>query len=164
LTSKPKLTRQLPDAGMALLSRFSEPVRELILALRSRVLRIVPRAHEVVTDVGYTVSFRYGPDDRMKTTFIYVTGFTRHANLGFLNGVSLQDPAGVFEGDGAAMRHVKFESVGQIRQATWLDGYLGAALAGAGLGLNMGDAQTEVRARTGKGQAAHRLRSASSLT
>ena len=156
---KATVTRVLPDSGMELLLRFSEPVRDLMLALRSRVLRVVPHAHEVETDVGYTVALRYGPDDRMKTTFVYITGFAKHANLGFLNGASLKDPAGVLDGDGAAMRHVKFESIGQIKRATWLDSYLKAALATAGLGPKMGDGQTEVRprTRTGKSRVARRL-------
>jgi hypothetical protein len=151
------VTRRLPDAGMKLLDRFSEHVRELLLELRSRILRVVPRAHEVVTDVGYTVSLRYGSDDRLKKTFVYVAGFTKHANLGFMHGTFLNDPARVLAGDGAAMRHVKFESVEQIVRATWLDRYLKAALLTAGLSPNMGDAQTEVRPRTGKSRAARRL-------
>ncbi len=150
---KPTVTRPLPDAGLSLLERFSEPVRELMLALRARVLRVVPHAHEVVVDVGYTVAFRYGPDDRMKTAFVYVTGFSMHANLGFLNGASLQDPAGILDGDGVAMRHVKFESLGQLKRASWLDHYLKAALSTAGLNHDIGDAQTDVRPRTGKSKA-----------
>jgi hypothetical protein len=133
---------------MKLLDRFSESVRQVMLLLRSRVLAVVPHAHEVVIDVGYTVAFRYGPDAGMKAAFIYVTGFSKHANLGFLHGATLKDPADVLEGDGAAMRHVKFESVQQVVRATWLDRYIKAALSNAGLGPKMGDTQTEIRTRS----------------
>jgi hypothetical protein len=118
---QPAVARELPNAGLKLLDRFSDHVRELILELRNRILLVMRRAHEVVTDVGYTVSLRYGSDDRMKKTFVYVSGFSNHANLGFMNGTSFTDSARVLAGDGAAMRHVKFESVEQIVRATWLD-------------------------------------------
>ena len=143
-------TRPLPDAGLELLARFSEPVRAAMLQLRNRILGIMPRAHEVLVDVGYTVALRYGPDARMKSTFVYVAGFAGHANLGFLNGASLNDPDHVLDGAGAAMRHVKFESLAQIAAAKWLDRYLLAALVQAGLSPAMGDAMTEVRPRTGE--------------
>ncbi len=39
--------------------------------------------------------------------FGYVNVFKAHANIGFFNGASLTDPAGLLEGTGKRMRHVK---------------------------------------------------------
>jgi hypothetical protein len=39
--------------------------------------------------------------------FGYVNSFKSHVNVGFFNGASLEDPAGVLEGSGKRMRHVK---------------------------------------------------------
>jgi len=39
--------------------------------------------------------------------FAYTNAFTAHVNVGFFQGASLADPAGLLEGDGKAMRHVK---------------------------------------------------------
>jgi hypothetical protein len=39
--------------------------------------------------------------------FAYVDAFTAHVNLGFFHGASLADPAGLLEGTGRFMRHVK---------------------------------------------------------
>jgi hypothetical protein len=39
--------------------------------------------------------------------FGYVNAFKAHANVGFYNGVALADPAGLLEGKGKRMRHVK---------------------------------------------------------
>ncbi len=39
--------------------------------------------------------------------FGYVNAFTRHVNIGFFQGASLDDPAGLLEGTGKRMRHVK---------------------------------------------------------
>ena len=39
--------------------------------------------------------------------FAYVDAFTAHASLGFYQGAALEDPAGLLEGSGVRMRHVK---------------------------------------------------------
>src|SRR5688572_30785536 len=39
--------------------------------------------------------------------FGYVDAFKAHANVGFFQGVELADPAGLLEGEGKRMRHVK---------------------------------------------------------
>jgi len=39
--------------------------------------------------------------------FAYVDAFTVHVNVGFFRGAELPDPAGLLEGSGKYMRHVK---------------------------------------------------------
>jgi hypothetical protein len=39
--------------------------------------------------------------------FGYVNTFKAHVNIGFFNGATLDDPAGLLEGTGKRMRHVK---------------------------------------------------------
>ena len=39
--------------------------------------------------------------------FAYVNAFKAHVNVGFFLGAELQDPAGMLEGTGQRMRHVK---------------------------------------------------------
>ena len=39
--------------------------------------------------------------------FGYVNVFTSHVNIGFFHGASLEDPAGLLQGSGRFMRHVK---------------------------------------------------------
>ncbi len=39
--------------------------------------------------------------------FGYVDAFSAHANVGFFHGAALNDPAGLLEGSGKTMRHVK---------------------------------------------------------
>lgn len=39
--------------------------------------------------------------------FGYANAFTAHVNVGFFLGASLPDPAGLLQGDGKYMRHVK---------------------------------------------------------
>ena len=39
--------------------------------------------------------------------FVYVNAFKAHVNVGFFHGDELHDPAGLLEGSGKFMRHVK---------------------------------------------------------
>jgi hypothetical protein len=41
--------------------------------------------------------------------FAYVAVFRNHVNVGFFHGASLPDPAGLLEGTGRYMRHVKLK-------------------------------------------------------
>lgn len=42
-----------------------------------------------------------------EAAFGYVDAFRAHVNIGFYQGASLPDPAGLLEGSGKRMRHVK---------------------------------------------------------
>lgn len=61
--------------------------------------------------------------------FAYVNAFKAHANVGFYYGAMLADPAGLLEGDGKRMRHVKLrlgkeldaEALGDMIAAAYRD-------------------------------------------
>ena len=57
--------------------------------------------------------------------FAYVAAFKAHAAVGFFHGADLADPAGLLEGDGKRMRHVK------LRPAEPIDADALAELIGA---------------------------------
>ncbi len=46
--------------------------------------------------------------------FAYVNAFTAHVNVGFFRGAELADPAGLLEGTGKYMRHVKLGTDGDL--------------------------------------------------
>ena len=46
--------------------------------------------------------------------FAYVDAFSAHVNVGFFRGAELADPAGLLEGAGKNMRHVKLRPDGDI--------------------------------------------------
>lgn len=46
--------------------------------------------------------------------FAYVGAFKAHVNVGFFRGAELADPAGLLEGTGKLMRHVKLRPDGDI--------------------------------------------------
>jgi hypothetical protein len=65
--------------------------------------------------------------------FAYVNAFTSHVNVGFFYGAELADPAGVLEGHGKRMRHVKLRP--------------GAAVNAPALARLIDDAYADIKAR-----------------
>lgn len=49
--------------------------------------------------------------------FAYVGVFKAHVNVGFFNGTELSDPAGLLEGSGKFMRHVKLRPAVTVDEA-----------------------------------------------
>jgi hypothetical protein len=60
--------------------------------------------------------------------FGYVNVFTAHVNVGFFQGAALPDPAGLLQGTGKLMRHVKLRP-GEATDAASLSRLIGAAYA-----------------------------------
>lgn len=58
--------------------------------------------------------------------FGYVNAFKSHVNVGFFHGAALEDPAGLLEGSGKHMRHVKLR-VGTQANTAALDELIYAA-------------------------------------
>jgi hypothetical protein len=58
--------------------------------------------------------------------FGYVNSFKSHINLGFFHGALLEDPAGLLEGSGKRMRHVKLKLRTELNTAA-LDALIEAA-------------------------------------
>lgn len=58
--------------------------------------------------------------------FAYVNVFTAHVNVGFFQGAGLRDPAGLLQGSGKFMRHVKLRA-GVAVDAAALQGLIEAA-------------------------------------
>ena len=58
--------------------------------------------------------------------FGYVNAFSAHVNVGFFHGAALDDPAGLLEGTGKRMRHVKIRW-GQLVNAAALSELIAAA-------------------------------------
>jgi hypothetical protein len=53
--------------------------------------------------------------------FAYVNSFKSHVNVGFFYGAELEDPAGLLEGSGKRMRHVKLKPGREPNEAALRD-------------------------------------------
>jgi hypothetical protein len=102
--------RRPPDPQLlGFLEAYDRPIADLALGLREIILEEVPDVSESIYQV-YTVAIWFGFSGKMKDMFCYIATNARHINLGFPRGSTLPDPNRVLEGDGKAMRHIKFAS------------------------------------------------------
>jgi hypothetical protein len=102
--------RRPPDPQLlGFLTAYDRPIADLALALREIILEEAPDATESIYQV-YTVAIWFGFSGKMKDMFCYIATNAKHVNLGFPRGAALADPNRVLEGEGKAMRHIKFKS------------------------------------------------------
>ncbi|MBA3896148.1 MAG: DUF1801 domain-containing protein [Sphingomonadaceae bacterium] len=80
-------------AGEDELRRFAKPWFDRMRACGAEVRELLNDGHPTAC-VG-------------DAAFGYVNAFTAHVNVGFFHGAELDDPAGLLEGSGKRMRHVK---------------------------------------------------------
>ena len=138
--------REPPAAVHELLASHPDHVVATVLAVRDRVLRAFPSAHEIVWDANNAVSLVYSLDERWRDTgVVHVAAYSKHVNLGFNHGAGMDDPLGILAGSGAAIRHVRVEDP----EAPWIEDYVRGALDHLGFAPGDGDGGTTVRSSTG---------------
>ncbi|HKV04156.1 MAG TPA: DUF1801 domain-containing protein [Candidatus Acidoferrales bacterium] len=105
-----------PDPQLiGFLEAYDRHISDLALALRETILEEAPDASESIYRV-YTVAIWFGFSGKMKDMFCYITTHERHVNLGFPRGASLPDPNRVLQGEGKAIRHIPFASLGDVER------------------------------------------------
>ena len=82
---------------------------EIVAEVRAIIRAAAPEARE---------AFKWSqPVYESNGPFAYIKAFPRAVNIGFWRGVDLEDPAGLLEGDGARMRHLKLTAGGPVHSA-----------------------------------------------
>jgi hypothetical protein len=84
-------------------------LRKVVTALRNLVRETVPGTRETVNSWGV-------PTFESKTPFCFYMVGKHHVTFGFHFGTSLGDPAGLLEGTGKNIRHVKLADVEAVGQ------------------------------------------------
>src|SRR5258706_3664602 len=126
-----------PDPQLlGFLEAYDRHISELALALREVILEEAPDASESIYQV-YTVAIWFGFSGKMKDMFCYVATNARHINLGFPRGSILPDPNRVLEGDGKAMRHIKFASQRDLERS-FVRRYIHASIGQLGADASAG--------------------------
>lgn len=95
-----------------LLAPYTPEVREIAVRTRELVLSVYPEAIEQVDAADHLLA--YGRGLKMAEQLWYIAPFKAHVNLGFMRGTELNDPAGLLEGTGKRLRHVKLRSLGDV--------------------------------------------------
>ncbi|HET7083828.1 MAG TPA: DUF1801 domain-containing protein [Rhizomicrobium sp.] len=88
-------------------SGFADPFRLTVRPWFERMRGLGPDVREIFHDGCPVACVQDAP-------FGYVNAFKAHANVGFFHGAMLLDPAGVLEGTGKHMRHVKLRPGNEV--------------------------------------------------
>ncbi len=104
---------------LGFLEPYAPATRELALAVRAAVLAELPPCCEYVYDAYNAVAIGYGPNSRYQEGVCHVAVYARHVNLGYNFGAQLDDPAGVLEGAGRNVRHIKMRSPEDLARPEW---------------------------------------------
>ncbi len=105
----PAAARRSQDVDRLLLE-IDPPQRGVARALRALILE---------TGSGLQEKMMYSvPWYRGNAYVCAIAAHTDHTNLEFYRGASLRDPAGLLEGTGKNLRHVKLSTVDDVRRAS----------------------------------------------
>lgn len=131
----PHIERPSEEQLRAVVDNRDPVIRELYFATHRLVVETLP-------DVIYSVDCHDGEIGYGARQYGYngwgmaaVVPYTKWVSLAFINGTSLEDPAGLLEGTGSTVRHVKVRSLEQLADLSHsLRGFVAAASR-----LNQGD-------------------------
>ena len=91
----------------ACLAKYAPAIEAQLIDARKRLRAFFPRGFELVFDNYNALVFGISPTERASEAFISVAGYPRWVTLFFLNGVALDDPNGLLEGDGKQVRSIR---------------------------------------------------------
>jgi hypothetical protein len=104
-----------PRELLEFLYRYDPAVQSLALGLRKVVHEEMTPCHEYIFEMRSKVVLLYGATERViEDGICYINVFARHVLLGFPRGTDLDDPAGVLQGTGKAMRHITLKKLSDL--------------------------------------------------
>ncbi len=95
-----------------LIASIPADLQTICIWIKEVILDLHPEAVEVVRLGDNAASYGLGPK-KMSEAYAYVMPRNGYVNLGFFYGAILDDPAGLLEGTGKKLRHVKVRSLAQ---------------------------------------------------
>ncbi|HCQ65437.1 MAG TPA: hypothetical protein DIU07_09885 [Rhodobacteraceae bacterium] len=98
-----------PDGWAEVFGELPRTLAATAGKLDDLVRRTAPAAVTVAYPGYRSMSYGVGPRKNSEGA-AYIAAHSRRVNLGFYRGVSLDDPEGILEGTGAALRHVKLSA------------------------------------------------------
>src|SRR5436189_3019064 len=99
-----------PKELIKFLKPYDPAIRKLALGLRQLVLEEMAPCHENIYDAYSAVAIGYGTSDRLGDGVFHIAVYSKHVNLGFNDGATLDDPKGILQGNGNRIRHISIKS------------------------------------------------------
>lgn len=100
----------------ALLERHTPAMREVFHALRALVCEVMPDAVEQLDLPDRVLAFGFGPPGgvRLRGLAVGLIPHAAHVNVQLADGALLPDTAGIVEGTGKRIRHVKCRTLEDV--------------------------------------------------
>jgi hypothetical protein len=92
---------------------FDPNLQAIAKALKELIASIHPEFVEVAWPRQKIASYGVGPK-KMSEHYAYIAPYKAYVNLGFYHGVALKDPAGLLDGSGQRLRHIKIMSLADV--------------------------------------------------
>ena len=110
------MTHPAPADLIKFLRPYDPQVQELALKLRALVLEEMAPCYENIYDAYSAVAIGYGTSDKLRDGIFHIAVYSKHVNLGFNEGATLDDPKGILQGNGNQIRHITIKSVEDIKR------------------------------------------------
>ena len=99
-----------PSALIKFLKPYDSEIRNLALQLRALVLEEMAPCYENIYDAYSAVAIGYGTSERLRDGTFHIAVYSKHVNLGFNDGATLDDPKGILQGAGNQIRHITIKT------------------------------------------------------
>ena len=110
------MTHPAPADLIKFLRPYDPQVQEFALKLRALVLEEMAPCYENIYDAYSAVAIGYGTSDKLRDGIFHIAVYSKHVNLGFNEGATLDDPKGILQGNGNQIRHITIKSVEDIKR------------------------------------------------
>ena len=110
------MTYSPPAALRKFLKPYDPEVRDLALQLRALVLAEMAPCYENIYDAYSAVAIGYGTSNRLQDGIFHIAVYSRHVNLGFNDGATLDDPKGILRGNGNQIRHISIRTPADLHR------------------------------------------------
>src|SRR5207245_3474376 len=104
-----------PRELLKFLKPYDAPVRDLALQLRELLLEEMAPCYENIYDAYSAVAIGYGTSERLRDGTFHIAVYSKHVNLGFNDGATLDDPKGILQGAGNQIRHITIKTAADIK-------------------------------------------------
>jgi hypothetical protein len=105
-----------PPLLVKFLKPYDREIQDLALKLRALVLEEMAPCFENIYDAYSAVAIGYGTSDRLRDGIFHIAVYSKHVNLGFNDGATLDDPKGILLGSGNQIRHITIKTAADIKR------------------------------------------------
>ena len=110
------MAKSPPPELVRFLKPYDRQIQDLALKLRAMLLEEMAPCFENIYDAYSAVAIGYGTSDRLSDGVFHIAVYSKHVNLGFNDGATLDDPKGILQGSGKQIRHITIKTAEDLER------------------------------------------------